>query len=371
MGFRKGLDKLFGAGEYAEAKKTVSTLEEKQKLTGRDKKDKRAAEEILLERRKFLQQALAVTATMAAGAYLGVSNKEKLGCLPDKKSPENPHTSNYPSEQIPNIFQSPENHPTGAQMRGILDRGFEKDFKDVPLALADAKTPQMQMLSAIKAFRTKMVRWAELKGRAFISLETGHKSGGWMVVLTPESASYHTQKEALVIDTSSPDGIVALLIRPFEVTETWAGIFQTHELSHLHDMVFKLEPRKPNRDQYLHGELRAYFVEKVLVDHLTNGRYSKELPELIKRNNLNSLDDVKKYLATNREHSFEDLNQVVSPEKPRSFHENALRQGFHSVMVSFEVEVKAVKERGETPNLKEILAKILNMSSGGSHVPRQ
>jgi hypothetical protein len=373
MSIRNALDKLFGSGEYVSAKRTIKDLESKRKLTGKDKKDKREAEKIMDERRRFLQKALAVIATLGVGTYLGISNKEKFGCEPDKKSsntsdpavPENNHN------QLPISSRTTENFPSGEKMRALLDRGFEKVFRGIPTDPNEGNSQSMRILSAIKAFRKQKVKWAELRGRKFYSLETGHKFDGWMVVLNPSNEQYHTKREPFVIDTSSPDGIIALLIKPCELTETWAGIFQAHELIHLHDLVLKLEPRKPNRKQYLNGEMKAYFVERVLADHITNGRYSKEVQAFIKRHNFKTFEDVQRYINTNKALAFRELDQIISNEPPKSHHELALRMGFHNIVVSMDVETKAVKERGEQPDLLEILAKVLNTYSGGVHVPRE
>ena len=107
-----------------------------------------------------------------------------------------------------------------------------------------------------------------------------------------------------------------------------AGLFLTHELSHLADRVLKVEPPNPTRAQFLMGELRAYDLELMAADLVSAGRLRRGLDALLDDWQLESLERVTERCGRMEPRESASLNTAISGGDPQSAAEGRLRNGF-------------------------------------------
>lgn len=251
-----------------------------------------------------------------------------------------------------------------AKYRELYDRGFAKLMASIPdQAPADA-SEAIRTLSFFKNFGTSGVSWSLLDAstKGYSSVESGLRVGSWKAIIPPELIKDYEADPLLHIDGSS--SINVLQIQPAEVSEEWAGIFLVHELVHLFDREKKIEPLHPDRLQYLAGEARAYKVELLAVNYVSEGQYSRVMEEELTRLGITSLDGIYKIYESKRleefEASFIKLDQTIGSGPPKSTKEKGNRSGFHIMaMGRYLIDKTHPEGEGKTQAFKAFIEKIM------------
>lgn len=209
-----------------------------------------------------------------------------------------------------------------AVFRAQYENGFSLVMKSLPVDSPD------ETLSKLKVFKEKYVRWARVGKEEYYPLESGFKNGAWMAIIPPNHVL--AQKETNTLKVDAAPNMTVLRIRPDKVTEVWAGIFLIHELTHLADLVFKVEPPNPARDQFLVGEARAYTLESRAVNLMSRGNFERQLDVTLKAWKIATPKALVGKLMTLSYEDIADLDGVIKSEIPKSNEEASLRLGFYA-----------------------------------------
>lgn len=156
---------------------------------------------------------------------------------------------------------------------------FDAGLKSVAASLTKQQDASTARAREAYAFRVNRVRWATLEGDVVISLESGSKSDGWLVLVPPNHPYTKTQRNVFQTEARNPLAVVR--IRPERIATPWTGVFAMHEVSHLMDRVTGVEPMGAPDIEFLRGEIRAVRIEMEIVDAMTEGGFGKTLDSLI------------------------------------------------------------------------------------------
>ena len=179
--------------------------------------------------------------------------------------------------------------------------------------------------------------WSEIKGNGnIISLSSGTLGKGMLFVLSKEHS--FLSKPGATLTTREISGFNGVLIRPYDVSEEWAGAMMIHELVHLSHMMSGVT-FSPDEGEYL-----AYIQERKALDILTENKLSLEQDKLIEEMKLNSYIQVVWHFNNNRINFQEKLMEMdgrISKERPRSISELEMRLGFYAVSLSLGILEKS------------------------------
>lgn len=179
--------------------------------------------------------------------------------------------------------------------------------------------------------------WSEIKGNGnIISLSSGTLGKGMLFVLSKEHS--FLSKPGATLTTREISGFNGVLIRPYDVSEEWAGAMMIHELVHLSHMMSGVT-FSPDESEYL-----AYIQERKALDILTENKLSLEQDKLIEEMKLNSYIQVVWHFNNNRINFQEKLMEMdgrISKERPRSISELEMRLGFYAVSLSLGILEKS------------------------------
>jgi hypothetical protein len=235
--------------------------------------------------------------------------------------------------------------PTEAEVRAIYDRGFERLMAALPAA---ASGSPLQALHQLKAFRAERVHWAELRGTRYVALEPGRTNDAWLVVVPPTSPLGQDMEYSLQVHAT--ETLTALHVRQARISELWAGIFLVHELSHLLDRVFDLEPLGPTRKQYIEGEARAYNLELMAISEVAKGSLEREVDRLLAAWQPKSEREAAARVSGLTAAEVKALDDAVAGGPALSEPEAALRGGLYTIACVF--RYAAVNNRGPGPVLE-------------------
>jgi hypothetical protein len=172
--------------------------------------------------------------------------------------------------------------------------------------------------------------WSEVKADGnIISLSSGTIGKGMLFVLSKEHS--FLSKPGATLSTRKISGFNGVLVRPYDVSEEWAGSMMIHELIHLSHMMSGLT-FSSNEGEYL-----AYTEERKALDILTEKKLSIEQDKLIKEMKLNSYIQVIWHFNNNRikfQEKLMKMDRQISKEKPKSMSELEMRLGFYAVSIS-------------------------------------
>jgi len=170
------------------------------------------------------------------------------------------------------------------------------------------------------------VRWARLEGRAFFALEQGNRAAGWIAIIPPGNAFFENVSEVLTLDPNPQLSVIR--IRPVEVSEPWAGVLVVNAVSHLADRVLGVTPPGATPAQVLLSQFRAYNLELMAADVLSNGGMREALDSVLDLAHEPSLQqlagDAPRLAITN----LALLSVPLAAGDPQSPEEKKLRAGF-------------------------------------------
>ncbi len=215
----------------------------------------------------------------------------------------------------------------------------------------DGEDPLAEHLRELKHFRASSLRGATLKDNAIIGIEHCFAGTSWMVIVPPDHWKIAELKSPASVDVHHAMNIMH--IKPVKMTREWAGLLTLHELQHLNDFVTGREPKNPNRKQYIEGEVRAYSSEMIAAEILTKGKFWRTLDAVCREykfhtpDGLQSLTDAKTLNRLSR-----DLDGAITAEKPLSFDEANIRQGFYQMMAGFWLASLAAKTPADVLNMR-------------------
>ncbi len=232
-------------------------------------------------------------------------------------------------------------------VRDLYNQGFELVMRGVPDFVPEQDKPNViqvgseRMLSLLKTFKINSTRWAYVEKGAYVAMQGGHKDDAWLAVVLKGDKFF--EKNPPFIIEESPD-VNALRIKAFPVSQAWAGIFLTHELSHLLDRALSWQARVPTRRQYLEGEVRAYAAEISLVNRLTSNQFGVRLKQVLAEKNLAHQSQVANFIK--RKANMESVQRMLEPligGLPAGEDEQALRYGFYAVALCLEATKNNMK----------------------------
>jgi hypothetical protein len=214
-------------------------------------------------------------------------------------------------------------------VRLSYNRGFER----LALSLAEqGHDPSYARLQQVKNFRERWVRWAELDGNIYRALEGGYTGGAWITVVPPGHEVLKRMVATLQVE-SNPT-LTVLLVKPEMITERWAGIILVHELSHLMDRLYQVEPMNPTREQFLEGELRAYEAEILAASLLTRGALERQMDMLLAQWRPASHEELIDRVRAIDPADWDKLETTMASAVPESMAEQSLRGGFYVIALS-------------------------------------
>lgn len=359
-----------GTREEKNASAAVKKLQRKAKLRKRDLENIQRFKKIAC--RRFIR--LALSTLLSLGVAGGVLASQSDGGKKEAPAPVSKKTrpSYEPLPTIPPPRPTNRRYPTvsPAQQRVNFDKGFEIIMGDIPHRTDD---PNLKQLSEIRQFRDTMVMWVGLRGNAYYALENGHRGMAGLAVVPPGHDLAKGEPNMVELDPSPENNI--LKIQPQKITPEWAGILLVHELSHLQDRAYDLEPRQPTREEWLGGEVDAYMIEVKAIDHFTQGAFEKAVKEQIKRFNLT----VDKVFTMPHSHQkgewgkiMASLNATITSKPSLGPGEEGARCTLFQLAICFEIidsqnldpkEAYAAKMDVEERSLKE--------NDGGWRVPKR
>jgi hypothetical protein len=180
--------------------------------------------------------------------------------------------------------------------------------------------------------------WSEIMADgSIISLSSGTIGKGMLFVLSKEHS--FLSKPGATLTTRKISGFNGVLVRPYDVSEEWAGAMMIHELVHLSHMISGKSVSSSE------GEYLAYMEERKALDILTENKLTIEQDTLIKEMKLNSYIQVIWHFNNNRikfQEKLMEMDRRISKEKPKSMSELEMRLGFYAVSISL-----GILEKGE------------------------
>jgi hypothetical protein len=216
-----------------------------------------------------------------------------------------------------------ENEPLVSQVRAAYNRGF--DMVEASF-LQQAKNSPYSELEKVITFRREMVRWAELRGEKFYTLESAPRNSVWLVV--PPGHHYVDEMIGALQIYAKPE-LKTLLIQPEKITDLWAGICLIHEISHLRDYYNGIEPINPTRKQFLECEWRAHQLEFMAANLLSKGDIQKRVDEKLARWQPHSHKElIDKFRNINGD-EYMKLEEAMQSQRPMSKAEMGLREAFY------------------------------------------
>jgi hypothetical protein len=238
--------------------------------------------------------------------------------------------------------------PTPEEVRSAYNRGYEMILE----TLADSnQDTTYESLYNLKSFKEKWVRWAELRGNAYYPLEDGYRGTAWLVVVPPGN-DYLAKMEA-TLQVYATESLVVLNIKPERVTSQWAGIFLFHELSHLMDRLYQIEPLNPSREQFLQGELRAYQAELLAANLQSDGNLDRQMDVLISKLHPSSLGDLVQKCRLMDLSEYALLDSALGNIRPESEAEVSIRLGFY--LLSISIRYAQLNDSREIPSIIDYL----------------
>lgn len=216
-------------------------------------------------------------------------------------------------------------------VRLAYDRGFRQLADALPQQASDSPLVKVQQ---VKDFRQRWVRWAALDGRAYRALEGGYTNGAWLVVVPPGHDMLAQMVATLQVRLEVDPPLTVLLIRPELVSERWAGIFMVHELSHLRDRLYELEPLTPTREEFLQAEMRAYEVELLAASFLSQGEIERQMDALLVEWKPSSPEDLVERVRHISAADLSLLEAAMQGPPAASRAESTLRGGFYIMAFS-------------------------------------
>lgn len=222
--------------------------------------------------------------------------------------------------------QNPPSDSIVEQLRLLYDSGFAGIAKMAP---DSARLPAFWPLSALARFKVVNVRWARLEGRAYRALERGNRAAGWIAIVPPGHEFLKSRPEVLAMDPNPQLNVVT--IKPVDMSEPWAGIFLVNAISHLADRVLGVTPPTATPAQVLLSQFRAYNLELMAADVLSNGAMREALDSVLDLAHESSFQqlavDAPRLALTN----LGLLSSAVPAGEPRSPDERRLRSGFFAM----------------------------------------
>jgi len=229
------------------------------------------------------------------------------------------------SAAVPSVGTSQGGPPdsVAARRRSVYEAGFGRIAVGVP---DSAKVPAYWPLTALVRFKMLNVRWARLEGRAFFALERGNRAAGWIAIIPPENAFFENVSEVLTLDPNPQLSVIR--IRPVEVSEPWAGVFLVNAVSHLADRVLGVTPPGATPAQVLLSQFRAYNLELMAADVLSNGGIREALDTVLDLAHEPSLQQLAGDAPRLAIANLALLSVPLAAGDPQSPEEKKLRAGF-------------------------------------------
>jgi hypothetical protein len=165
-----------------------------------------------------------------------------------------------------------------------------------------------------------------------------------MVVVPPGHEVLKRMVATLEVRLESNPPLNVLLVKPESVSELWSGIVLSHELSHLMDRVHQTEPNNPTRQQFLEGELRAYEIEQLAANLLSQGALEKQMDRLLARWRPSSHEELAHLFSDMPAADWDSLEAALASPAAESEAEMKLRGGFY--MIALSLRFLAAQERG-------------------------
>lgn len=340
---------LTGTEQEKAAKKEISTLLEKEKLSVRD----RSALDFLQKKTKALamrQIGAALIALAGVAIPLSVKHCSEQSEQDKMKKKTALHSYGIDESKIPEVYM------TLDQALGVYKQSLEEALS---LSQEDAKyltAKEQEMVKRIQdAYRNK-VTWMHVSGNDYVAAETAKWKGSGIAII-PEGHRLMTQnKEAFVQHREPGSGMQVIQVKPVAISKAWAGIILGHELVHLDDRTSGRESHPPKAHEYLQGEVRAFDFERTLAKKMSQGKFTPAVQGLIEKYQLRSFQDYINIFRNFKKYG-DDINLTLSMAfggvSPSSQSEQALRNAFYLVSIGFQVIENTVPpDQQETEKVK-------------------
>ncbi len=201
------------------------------------------------------------------------------------------------------------------------------------------------------------VRWSKLEQDGAIrSIERGKSYKGFFTIVPPTHPSFGQLPASLAME-KKPNRVGVLMIKPIMISDAWMGILIAHEMIHLMDYTSGIEARNVSRKDYLNGEARAYTLELILIDLMTQGVFKRVIENSCKEHGFNSIASFQALVADKKvsKNMLESIDKKMPFEEPLSNRETGNRYGLYLVAIAFEIAFKADDYEGTLLELLKIL----------------
>ncbi len=217
-------------------------------------------------------------------------------------------------------------------------------------------TSALDQLHRLRDFYRVSVGWGEEKQGAILSMQSlSQMAKAWCVVLSPEHPRCSKEGETLSLDRE--DGLLRLLIKPWQIDEHWAGQFLAYDLTYMERMVSGTYV-KGDKDDFAREELLAYQTEYITALAASGGRLEQWLDAAIDCYGLTSFQeiDAKVPLLT----LSQDLDGFAGLSAPHNIGEVDLRAGFYRIALGLRLNERVAKSPEEIDHLNHAYIKDIN-----------
>jgi hypothetical protein len=272
---------------------------------------------------------------------------------------------------IPQALQNSGNYlPTGDSLVTVqksqesFKRGVGGTFERMYRENIELDKLSSATLRELHSFWQNNVGMATLDGDRIKSLESRKNPKAWVVIVPPDHPLM-SHPHSFRVDTSHDLNL--LYIKSVDVTPDWYGLVGVHELVHLHDFATGKESKKPSRDEYLEGEVRAFSAEVAAAQLITDGEFLRAIREQIDFKELEPRKLAEMVLGQDKtwiEPLVATIDRHLKLPKSAGEAEASTRAGLYLMSLGFESLAKRDGNPVSTPEQKKKFIEVIYESQG-------
>lgn len=225
-----------------------------------------------------------------------------------------------------------------------FDEGMQRIFAGAEKGFAKSDssaewTAALGQVERMRNFYAKDVGWGEERDGMIRSMESRGVPKSWCVALSPESP--RCGPEGHILSVNKENGLLRLLIQPWQIDDRWAGLFMIHELTHMERMANGTYV-KGGATEYANEELIAYQTEYLTAMAMTEGKLERWLDAAIATHGVTGTDDIISRVPMLT--LSQDLDALSGCKPPKNPGDASLRGGFYTVAMALRLHEKLSRD---------------------------